>query len=35
MSRVDFKVRIRKQEVNIKLVSSKLKYNIIFKNCVN
>ena len=30
MSRVEFKVRIRKQEVNIKLVPSKLKYNIIF-----
>ena len=34
MSSVQFKVRHRKQEINIKLVSSKLNYNIIFKNCV-
>ena len=35
MSRIYFKVRIRKQEENIKLVSSKLYYDIIFKKCVN
>ena len=35
MSRVDLKVRIRKKEVLIKLVSSKLNYYIIYKICVN
>ena len=34
MSKVKFIVRIRKQEINVKLVSSKLYFNIKFKKCV-
>ena len=35
MSRVQFKVRYRKQKINIKIVSSKSELNIRFKKCVN
>ena len=35
MSKDFFKVRQRKQEINVILVPSKTKFNIIYKKCVN
>ena len=34
MSRINFKVRLRKPEINVSLVPSKSKNNIIKKECV-